>query len=279
MRVEANSYVEWRVVVNWHAKKQQEQRTPNSFELAGKGGGLRFTMDSKHISSEYSKLVSDSDNDPDEGISSPVMNVGKSIHQDYFDRQGGPNTGPKSVLADFNYKKRLEYENYLNSKNEESEYIKNRHLNYSVPNAPTIWAKEDSTRDSSDISDLEDIDDDVVFEEHEQGTLKLVSPTEYAETVEKYAASGSYVIVFLHMANLPISEKFKSELEKCAKRLSHIFLIVDAVECGFKDHEVLPILLIYKNGQLVANHVKVDSLLEPRFDHINIQKALLDSLP
>ncbi|OMJ07969.1 Viral IAP-associated factor-like protein [Smittium culicis] len=261
-------------------------------------------MDFKQLNPIQQKLdhVSASDEELDLGNKLPEKNK-KDVekYEEYYDRQNGPKTGPKSVLADFNYKKKLDYENYINDKNEKSEFIKAKHLNYKPKPADTMWTKKEklSKQNEDDSSDLglSELDSgDEIFEEYRRqriaenskkmnslgyGTLKSVSAIEYTDIVEKNSSTDVYIVVLLHLHNLPESEMFKSELEKCAKRLGHIFLLVDATECGFKDHEVLPILLIYKNGELVGNHVKANQSFEfpAKFNDTVIQNTFLDPLP
>ncbi|OMJ12982.1 Phosducin-like protein [Smittium culicis] len=260
-------------------------------------------MDFKQLNPIQPNLNHDSasDEEIDLGNQKPEKNK-KEVekYEEYFDRQNGPKTGPKSVLADFNYKKKLDYEDYINEKNEKSEFIKAKHLNYNPKPADTMWTKKEeaskqSENDSSDLGLSELDSDDEIFEEYRRqriaenskkmnslgyGMLKPVSAIEYTDIVEKNSSTDVYIIILLHLHNLPESEMFKSELEKCAKRLNHIFLLVDAIECGFKDHEVLPILLIYKNGELVGNHVKANQSFEfpGKFNDTMIQKTFLDSL-
>ncbi|PVU98590.1 hypothetical protein BB559_001449 [Furculomyces boomerangus] len=218
-----------------------------------------------------------------------------------IEREWGPQTGPKSVLADYKHKKNLEYQEYQ-QENQHKRDLMAKFSNRSIPETKTFQAKEtkkdvSESTDDSELSGLSDLDseDERILEEYKNkrilqaeetrinsgiGYLKKVTPVEYTQIVDQYASDDIFVSVMLHLENHPISEKFKSELEKIAKKYTkHRFLQVDSVACGFTDPEVLPILLIYSHGELYANHVKANQDLEkPRhFDQTMIENKFFSS--
>ncbi|PVU91825.1 hypothetical protein BB561_004184 [Smittium simulii] len=224
-------------------------------------------------------------------------------------RDGGPQTGPKGVLADYKYTKKAEYQKYQENIKEQKLYMQSISKVNPLEPVKTIWQKEetqvvkvkksdssqqsDSDLDSSfELDELESDEEKILelykqerienikreLETQKKGELTKMSAIEYVEAVDRCASQDTLVVVLLHFENYPISERFKAQLEKLVyKYPNDKFIIVDSAECGFEDPEIMPILLIYQRGELVANHVKATNMLDnqTKFDEKMIDFAFL----
>ncbi|PVV04511.1 hypothetical protein BB560_000989 [Smittium megazygosporum] len=232
------------------------------------------------------------------------------IYRDY-----GPQTGPKGVIADYKHSKTVQYEAHLDKLAEKKRFINTYYGSKQSNPVRTMWQKEEPTElssiaserksmDSCPISDFEiDKDLDEIDSEEErilneykkEKLLKLqgvsentpksllveMSAVKYAEYVDSLASKDVYIVVLLHFKDYPVSERFKTMLEKLVvKYPQHKFIKVDAKECGFDDYQVMPILLVYLHGKLIGNHVRASSMLESfsKFDEKMIDSVFISVL-
>ncbi|KAJ2399554.1 hypothetical protein GGI23_002585 [Coemansia sp. RSA 2559] len=201
-------------------------------------------------------------------------------------RREGPQTGIKSVIADYKHnlrEQRMRREELAAAARAEYAAESNRSINDNA--GRTLWTKEDEQESEAELDAL-GLDEELVFEEYKQerfkqmnssasgnpalGTLSVVSPEEYVEIVDQQAASGVPVVVLL-LGDGYVSERLLSIFCQSVGEYSHaLFLCVQAEECGFTDPDLVPIVLGYKNGELEHNLVRV---VDQFSDSVNFEQA------
>ncbi|KAI8319422.1 thioredoxin-like protein [Martensiomyces pterosporus] len=203
----------------------------------------------------------------------------------------GPQTGAKGVIADYRHSRMQEQQRRskeLAAARAEHSAAAQRSIN--DIGDKTMWAKEDQEDEEDEDADLDD--EAHFFDEYRRrrmaelsraaersglGSLKEASPDEYVDIVEQRADSGSFVLALLVDDDVAASRRLESFIrQECGKYPQAVFLRVQAEECGFTDAEVLPILLVYRYGELKHNLVRVaDSFSDPHnFDSRDVAKLL-----
>ncbi|KAJ2719484.1 hypothetical protein GGI07_005182 [Coemansia sp. Benny D115] len=189
----------------------------------------------------------------------------------------GPQTGVKGVLADYHHSRLLQRQQQLDqAAADKKAYEEAAQKSIKDKSDRTFWTKEES-QDSGDSSDLDDLllddqDDETIFAEYRNkrmtemnqvaeriglGTLKDVTPDEYVDIVDKQDDTGIHVLVLL-VDSGDVSRRIGQCIGQLAAEFRQtVFLRVAAEECGFEDASVVPIVLVYRNGELKHNLVRV----------------------
>ncbi|KAJ1826303.1 hypothetical protein LPJ73_009043 [Coemansia sp. RSA 2703] len=220
------------------------------------------TRDNQDVSSESE----------DDRITNDRIDNSKSFHD-------GPQTGVKGVLADYRHNRRLQNQKREKQKSIEREaYSKAAQKRIADGSDRTIWSKDEpepktAQSDSDDLSGLDsDGENERLFAEYRDkriaemarageksgfGAVRDVSPDEYVDVVEQQADSGNFVLVIL-ADDSAVSQRFESFVRTEASGfMQTMFLRVVAEECGFRDAAVIPIVLVYRHGDLKHNLVRV----------------------
>ncbi|CAG8574306.1 11154_t:CDS:2 [Dentiscutata heterogama] len=163
-------------------------------------------------------------------------------------QHGGRQTGPKGVLADHEYHKQYTKQQKAASIAAYNERMLSKALT-------TTTYREDELNKSleEDLKDLENI------------TLREISSNQYVKAIDDEAPDS-----------IPQCKLLNECLTHLAKKFVHSkFLRILAHDLDF-DPIGLPALLVYKNGKLIANLVKItDEIGETNFDSNNIEEILL----
>ncbi|KAJ1895331.1 hypothetical protein LPJ66_004655 [Kickxella alabastrina] len=208
----------------------------------------------------------------------------------------GPQTGVKGVIADYRHKQldqRQQHERKMAAA--KSAYTNAAQRNIVDASDRTIWTKQDKqpANDTDLLSNSED-DDEKFFaeyrnkrifelahaaEENSMGALRDATPDEYVDIVDERAQSGDCVVVVLVNASAA-SRRFESFVRALAASFAEaVFLRVSAEECGFTDGSLVPIVLVYRGGELKHNLVRVvDHLSDPHGFVSHDVARLLDSI-
>ncbi|KAJ1824883.1 hypothetical protein GGH91_001271 [Coemansia sp. RSA 2671] len=207
----------------------------------------------------------------------------------------GPQTGAKGVVADYRHAQREERQRKMQeaaaAKAAYADAVAMRSTEDSS-GGKTIW-----TKDSADLvakkSDDDD-DDERFFEEYRQKRIAELSraaeqsqarvltdatPEEYAEIVDQMADSGAPVAIIL-VNDSAVSRRMEGFIRAAAPKYAHAtFVRVQAADCGFVDADLVPIVLVYRHGELESNMVRVVDRLP---DHVSFELRdvvkLLDSV-
>ncbi|KAJ2799421.1 hypothetical protein H4R21_003553 [Coemansia helicoidea] len=202
----------------------------------------------------------------------------------------GPQTGVKGVLADYHHSQR-EHRRRL------EQAARPAAIAAAAP-APAAEEEEDGDADSdSEIDRILGGDGDEsarFFDDYrakrmgEQsraaaqaglGVLRDASPDEYVDAVDRWAAAGAHVAAVL-VDQGRAAQRLDEYIGAEAARFPHTaFLRVQAAQCGFSDPAVVPMLLVYRHGELRHNLVRVvDSFPDPlQFERRDVAR-LLDRL-
>ncbi|KAJ2745884.1 hypothetical protein GGI20_001830 [Coemansia sp. BCRC 34301] len=200
----------------------------------------------------------------------------------------GPQTGAKGVMADYRHacreqRQRMEQEAAA-AKADYAGTVAMRSTQDSS-GGQTLWVK-----DATD-SECDDNDDNVFFEEYRRKRVAELShaadtsladalidatPSEYVEIVDQEANSGASVVTVL-VNGSAVSRRLEDFIRAVASKYAHaIFVRVQAAECGFVDSDLVPIVLVYRHGELEHNLVRVvDSLGGPTsFEQRDVSRLL-----
>ncbi|CAG8668113.1 17808_t:CDS:2 [Dentiscutata erythropus] len=206
-------------------------------------------------------------------------------------QHGGRQTGPKGVLADHEYHKQY-------TKQQKAASIAAYNERMSSKALTTTTYREDELNKSleEDLKDLENISSDEEEKEalkkyREQrlreikenqklnrkryGALREISSNQYVKAIDDEAPDVC-VIIHLYENSIPQCKLLNECLTRLARKFVHSkFLRILAHDLDF-DPIGLPALLVYKNGKLIANLVKItDEIGEVNFNSDNIEEILL----
>ncbi|KAJ1952684.1 hypothetical protein EC988_003416 [Linderina pennispora] len=215
--------------------------------------------------SERVRTIANEDSTP-----SDTEDTSPDLPQQQLTTHDGPQTGVKGVIADYRHQRQTENARRAAAttaaQSEFSALISQRSIQASTK---TIWTKDDESDTDSIDALLADDDDAQFFDDYKQkrmdeitqkaaktglGYLRDATPDEYVETVERHKD----VVVVLGNENVEVSARFERFIRgECGKYPHVVFLNVQAGLCGFEDPEVLPIVLVYRNGDLKHNLVRV----------------------
>ncbi|CAG8468316.1 15342_t:CDS:2 [Cetraspora pellucida] len=208
-------------------------------------------------------------------------------------QHGGRQTGPKGVLADHEYHKQ-----YTQQQKSASIVAYNERMLSKAPMTTTYREDELNKALEEDLKDLENISSD---EEEKQalkkyreqrlrelkeiknqkvnkkryGTLREISSNQYVKAIDDEAPDVC-VIVHLYENSIPQCRLLNECLTHLARKfINSKFLRILAHDLDF-DLIGLPAILVYKNGKLIANLVKItDEIGETNFDSDTVEKVLL----
>ncbi|KAJ2156145.1 hypothetical protein GGF46_005389 [Coemansia sp. RSA 552] len=213
------------------------------------------------------------------GDEAPVDDEGIGAEEGPGLAHDGPQTGVKGVLADYRHHQRSQQQAREEAAGvARAEYAAMaQHGGSPADNAAMTQRRGSQASNSSDdIDALLDGDsgdgDDRVFAEYRArrmaevdraaaraglGVLRRATPEEYVDIVEQRADSGASVLVLL-VDGGRASERVEEYVRAEAGRFSHaVFLCVQAHECAFTDSSVVPVVLVYRGGELKHNLVHV----------------------
>ncbi|KAJ2706806.1 hypothetical protein FB645_001254 [Coemansia sp. IMI 203386] len=273
-------------------------------EILGQGGGYR---DGDEDETERARACENSDHSATDDESAKNNRNELTMATGFHD---GPQTGVKGVLADYrNSQRQQRHQREQQKANERAAYQAAASKSIVDNSDRTIWTKDDdqlqnavsySNADlkSGSDSDLDDLDklgsdeeDERLFAEYRDrrmaelrrvaekrglGVLRDATPEEYVDIVEQQADSGNCVAVVLVDQGF-LSQRFVSCVDAEAANFGQtVFLRVSADECGFCDADVIPIMLVYRTGQLKHNLVRVvDQFADPRnFEQQDVGRLL-----
>ncbi|KAJ2448736.1 hypothetical protein GGI03_007183 [Coemansia sp. RSA 2337] len=194
----------------------------------------------------------------------------------------GPQTGAKGVVADYRHAQR---EQRLRMKQEaaaaQAAYAEAVVMRSTLDSSggQTLWTKDDT----DPKADNSDDDDERFFEEYRRkriaelsraaeqsqaGALIAATPDEYVEIVDQMADSGTPVAIIL-VDDSAVSRRLECFIRAAAPKYAHTtFVCVQAADCGFIDADLVPIILVYRHGELEHNLVRVVDRLR---DHTNFE--------
>ncbi|KAJ2614661.1 hypothetical protein H4S08_001604 [Coemansia sp. RSA 1365] len=221
-----------------------------------------------------------SDVDPDTDTESRKVDAPHSTES--FIPRDGPQTGVKGVLADYRHSLRCQ---------------QNATTIESAPTQPSTLTAGNKKQlekgdDSSSDSDFS-IDDEQLYEDYKSmriaemkmsaakvglGSLRDATPDEFVDIVDQHASSDIWIVVLL-LNNSSVSERLgRFVLSKTACYPHAVFLRLQAQACGFVDNAVVPIILIYRRGEIKHNLVRVvDHFADPLNFELRDVVKLLDS--
>ncbi|CAG8518362.1 219_t:CDS:2 [Scutellospora calospora] len=239
------------------------------------------------------KSLLNSSLDDDEPVKSPRTS---DIYEDDSSEHGGRQTGPKGVLADHEYHKQ-----YTQQQKSVSIAAYNERM-LSKAFTTTTYREDELNKIQEDdlLKDLENLSSDeekqVLKKYREQrlreikeneiqkinkkryGTLREISSNQYVKAIDD-EASDVCVIIHLYENSIPQCRLLNDCLTHLARKfVNSKFLRILAHDLEF-DPIGLPALLVYKNGELIANLVKItDEIGETNFDSDIVEEVLLRSV-
>ncbi|KAJ1846581.1 hypothetical protein IWW55_000638 [Coemansia sp. RSA 2706] len=168
-----------------------------------------------------------------------------------------PQTGIKGVLADYRqhqWELQQQERRRLQEQKAAAPHI-------AVPQAheQTMFSKSDNESDSESDSDsdLEEILNEYRTQRMAELNMRDTTPTEYVEIVDAQAATDTYIAVLL-VDGCAASQRLEKFIRaEVGSFLNTLFLRVPARDCGFTDPHVIPIILVYRHGELKHNLVRV----------------------
>ncbi|KAJ2805545.1 hypothetical protein H4R20_002052 [Coemansia guatemalensis] len=227
-----------------------------------------------------------SDVDPDSDSEPREVDTQRSA-EPYIPRSG-PQTGVKGVLADYRQSQRSLQEANTAEK-----------ASVRLPTQPSTLTSDNGkqpAKDSDSSSDSDcSIDDEQLYEDYKAmrmaemnmaaakaglGALRDATPEEYVDIVDQHTSSDIWVAVLL-LNGSSISERLGRFVHSKAARYPHtIFLRLQAQACGFVDDAVVPIILVYRRGEITHNLVRViDQFADPlNFELRDVVKLLDNTL-
>ncbi|KAJ1663025.1 hypothetical protein GGF38_003244 [Coemansia sp. RSA 25] len=182
----------------------------------------------------------------------------------------GPQTGAKGVVADYRHarreqRQRMEREAVV-AKADYAAAVAMRDTHDSS-GGQALWVKDEADSKCDDMDD-----DDLFFEEYRRKRMAELShaaeqtladalidatPSEYVEIVDRETNSGAPVVVVL-VNNSAVSRRLEGFIRAAAPKYAlATFVRVQAADCGFVDSELVPIVLVYRHGELEHNMVRV----------------------
>ncbi|RHZ76499.1 hypothetical protein Glove_197g48 [Diversispora epigaea] len=211
---------------------------------------------------------------------------------------GGRQTGPKGVLADHAYHKRQMQQQKAKSIATYNEHMLSKALTTTTFREDEIIKaqEEELFKDLENISSDEEEKEAIrkyrekrIIEIKQKefikfnggnkkkrfGTLREISSNQYVKTIDNELPNVS-VIVHLYENSIPQCRLLNECLTQLAKKFVYAkFIRILAHDLDF-DPIGLPALLVYKNGDLIANLVKItDEIGENNFDSKIVENVLI----
>ncbi|CAI2169861.1 624_t:CDS:2 [Funneliformis geosporum] len=206
-------------------------------------------------------------------------------------QHGGPQTGPKGVLADHRYHKQQ-----VKQQKAFAIIAHNERMMSKAFTTTTYQEDQEIKAQENLLKELEDIssDDEVLKKYRDQrlneikdatntnkslkkrfGSLKEISSNQYVKAIDN-EASNVCVIVHLYENSNPQCRLLNECLIYLARKfVGAKFLRILAHDLEF-DPIGLPALLVYKNGELIANLVKItEEIGETNFDSDIVEEVLI----
>ncbi|GBB93191.1 hypothetical protein RclHR1_02130004 [Rhizophagus clarus] len=228
-----------------------------------------------------------SEDESNEEISSQNNTVAPPQH-------GGPQTGPKGVLADHKYHKQQAQQKKTAAILAHNERILSKAFTTTTyrEDQELKAQEEELLKDFENISSDED-EKQVLNKYREQrlkeikgsvttklskkrfGSLKEISANQYVKAIDN-EPSNVCVIVHLYENSIPQCRLLNECLIYLARKFVRAkFLRILASDLEF-DPIGLPALLVYKNGELIANLVKItEQIGEINFDSDTVEEVLI----
>jgi hypothetical protein len=203
-------------------------------------------------------------------------------------RTGTCNTGVKGVLADYKEAKQKMEEDYLISQQIKEMLIERIANGAALDEGETSisaaslnqqkGAQRDMLNNYNQDGNDEESEDKEFIETYRQARLQQmlharrrpvygeiceVGPFEFADEVDK-ADSETWVIVHLYSPNIKECVKVNKHLEELARRMSWAkFLRMHSLKANMNIDEIaLPVMMIYRNGVLEQNLVRVQDEMQ-----------------
>lgn len=200
------------------------------------------------------------------------------------------NTGPKGVIKDWQRFKQLEVEKRVENETERIDLMKK--LSMTVRSA-LDEEREKAARDDPDLAEL--LNDDFLLEyqrkrmeemmkqtEHDKkfGELQyLTNGQEFLDAIDKENKAVK-IIIHIYEANVPACRCMNEALMCLSKIYNSVkFCAIVGSRAGmsrdFKANGV-PAILVYKNGQIIGNFVRLTDDLGNEFDEEDVQNYLVE---
>ncbi|CAG8585611.1 1275_t:CDS:2 [Funneliformis caledonium] len=207
-------------------------------------------------------------------------------------QHGGPQTGPKGVLADHRYHKQQ-----VQQQKAAAIFAHNERMMSKAFITTTYQEDQEEKAQENLLKELENIssDDEEMLKKYRNqrlkeikgvtninkslkkrfGSLKEISANQYVKAIDN-EASNVCVIVHLYENSIPQCRLLNECLIHLARKfVGAKFLRILAHDLEF-DPIGLPALLVYKNGELIANLVKItEEIGETNFDADTVEEVLI----
>ncbi|KAI8140307.1 thioredoxin-like protein [Fennellomyces sp. T-0311] len=221
-------------------------------------------------------------------------------HAQFPERQMGPQTGPKGVLADHAH-----YQREQRDAQAEERRLYNAKMLAKAPTT-TTYREDESARelviqhppsDEEESDDLLDEDDEEAIRRYREqrlgelkrlnnpksrmmhrvfGSVEDIAADDYATVIDKEWRTVP-VVVHLYDESISACRKLDDYLVDLARKYALAkFIRVSAADLEF-DLVGSPAILAYKGGMLVANLVRFVDYVGPRFSDDAVEAALLKS--
>ncbi|KAJ2742638.1 hypothetical protein GGI19_006791 [Coemansia pectinata] len=196
----------------------------------------------------------------------------------------GPQTGAKGVVADYRHAQREQRQRMKQEAAAAQAAYADAvamHSTLDSSGGQTLWTKDDT--DPKAVNSDDDDDDELFFQEYRRkrmaelsriaeqsqaNALIAATPSEYVEIVDQKADSGTPVAIIL-VDDSAVSRRLEGFIRAAAPKYAHTtFVRVQAADCGFVDADLVPIVLVYRHGELEHNMVRVVDHLR---DHTNFE--------
>ncbi|KAJ2062201.1 hypothetical protein GGI17_002559 [Coemansia sp. S146] len=194
----------------------------------------------------------------------------------------GPQTGAKGVVADYRHAQREQRQRMKQEAAAAQAAYADAvamHSTLDSSSGQTLWTKDDTNPKAGNSDD----DDERFFEEYRRKRMAELSraaeqsqadaliaatPSEYVEIVDQKADSGSPVAIIL-VDDSAVSRRLEGFIRATTPKYAHTtFVRVQAADCGFVDADLVPIVLVYRHGELEHNMVRVVDRFR---DHTNFE--------
>lgn len=252
------------------------------------------TLEDKILGEKVHNYCSSSEDEDDGGIrvSAAAEPEPQALTQDMMHWNGtSANTGPKGVIKDWQRYKQLETEKREEAERERLALIKKLSIS-----ARTAAEDDKAKQDEEFDRELEELmNDDFLLEFQKKrmaemlalsGRLptfgKLVSLNTSDQLLDEIDKEHKTVTIVLHIYDERVTpcKTLNNCLEELAKEYSNVkFCKINGCTAGmsirFKQHG-LPALLVYKNGQVIGNFIRISDELGDDFFASDVESFLIE---
>ncbi|KAG9288930.1 hypothetical protein G9A89_019552 [Geosiphon pyriformis] len=222
--------------------------------------------------------------------------IGDSLTFQAPPQHGGHQTGPKGVLADHAFHQQMIRERQVASIASHNQHMQSKAFT-------TTSYREDELKKNSDEALLEEFENLSSDEEEKEalrkyrekrlkeinvgefskgdnprfGSLKEISANQYVKAIDN-EANNVAIVLHLYENFIPQCRRMNECLALLARKYVQVkFLRILARELEF-DPVGLPAILVYKNGTLIANLVKItEQIGEADFDPDTVEQVLISN--